>query len=91
MVDAPADANVSVSATILLCSADLYFTENCQMVIDLNVQPKQGEARHQEIHTHGATAAFATSEGEYFHAYRDAREKFLDFTAQEIAESLKAK
>ncbi len=91
VVDAPADADVSVSATIQLCFADMYYTENSQLVIDLDVQPKQGEARHRQIHTHGATAAFLGSEGEYFHAFRDAREKFSIFTAQEIQEALKAK
>jgi len=86
-----ASADVSVSATIQLCCADMYMTENSQLVIDLDVQPKQGEAGHRQIHTHGATAAFLASEGEYFHAYRDAREKFSIFTAYEIAKSLKAK
>ena len=86
-----ADADVSVTATIQLCRADMYMTENSDLVIDLEVQPKQGEARRRQIHTHGATAAFLASEGEYFHAYRDAREKFSIFTAHEISESLKAK
>ncbi|HEY2084140.1 MAG TPA: hypothetical protein VGI88_15260, partial [Verrucomicrobiae bacterium] len=86
-----ADADVSVSATIQLCHVDMYMTEDAQLVVDLEVQSKQGEPRHRQIHTHGATAAVLASEGEYFHAFRDAREKFSIFTAHEISESLKAK
>jgi hypothetical protein len=86
-----ADADVTVSGTIQLCRADMYMTENSQLVVDLDVQPRQGEARHKQIHTHGATAAMLASEGEYFHAFRDAREKFSILTAREISEALKAK
>jgi len=84
-------ADVSVSGTIQLCSLDMYMTVNGQLVVDLEVQPKQGEARHRQIHTHGATAAVLASEGEYFHALRDCREKFSIFTIQEISQALKAK
>lgn len=83
------DADVTVSGTIQLCSADMYMTEDAHLVVDLNVQPKQGEARHIQIHTHGATAAVLASEGEYFHAFRDAREKFSIFAAREISAALK--
>src|SRR4030081_366880 len=77
-------ADVAISGTIQLCSLDMYMTVNGQLVVDLEVQPKQGEARHRQIHTHGATAAVLASEGEYFHALRDCREKFSIFTIQEI-------
>ena len=86
-----ADADISVSATVQLCRADMYMTESSHLVIDLTVQPKRGEVRHRQIHTHGATAAMLASEGEYFHAFRDAREKFSIFTAREISETLKSK
>jgi len=65
--------------------------DDCQLVVDVDVQPKQGEAMHRQIHTHGATAAMLASEGEYFHAMRDAREKFSIFTIQEISQALKPK
>ena len=84
-------ADVSVSGTIQRCSLDMYMTVDCQLVADLDVQPKQGEARHRQIHTHGATAAVLASEGEYFHALRDCREKFSIFTIQEISQALKPK
>lgn len=86
-----ADADVTISATLQQCKADMYMTENVDLVIDLDLQPKQGETRHKQIHTHGATAAMLASEGEYFHAFRDAREKFSILTAREIAETLKPK
>jgi hypothetical protein len=84
-----ADADVVVSGTVQLCRADMYMTEDAQLVVDLNVQPKNREARLRTIHTHGATAAMLASEGEYFHAFRDAREKFSIFTVREISQALK--
>jgi hypothetical protein len=84
-------ADVSVSGTIQRCSLDMYFTVDGQLVVDLEVQPKGGEVRRRQIHTHGATAAMLASEGEYFHALRDCREKFSIFTIQEISQSLKPK
>lgn len=84
-----ADADVTVSGTIQLCRADMYMTEDAHLVVDLEVQPKSGGARHRTIHTHGATAAMLASEGEYFHAFRDAREKFSIFTVREISQALK--
>ena len=86
-----ADADVSVSGTIQLCSADMYMTEEARLIVDIDVQPKQGEPRHKQIYTRGMTAAFLASEGEYFHAFRDAREKFSIITAREIAAALKSK
>lgn len=84
-------ADVTVSGTIQRCSLDMYMTEDGQLVVDLDVQPKNGEARHREIHTHGATAAMLASEGEYFHALRDCREKFSILAVQEISDAGKAK
>jgi hypothetical protein len=84
-------ADVTVSCTIQRCSLDMYMTVDGQLVVDLDVQPKQGEARHRQIHTHGATAAVLASEGEYFHALRDCREKFSIFTIREISQALKPK
>jgi len=84
-------ADVSVSAAIQRCSLDMYMTVDGQFVVDVDVQPKQGDARHRQIHTHGATAAVLASEGEYFHALRDCREKFSILTIQEISQALKPK
>jgi hypothetical protein len=84
-----ASADVSVSGTIQLCRTDMYFTVNGTLVVDLDVQPKTGEVRHRQIHTHGATAAALASEGEQFHALRDARQKFSILVTREIAQALK--
>ena len=84
-------ADVTVSGTIQRCSLDMYMTVDCQLIVDLDVQPKQGDARHRQIHTHGATAAVLASEGEYFHALRDCRQKFSIFTIREISQALKPK
>jgi hypothetical protein len=86
-----ASADVSVSGTIQLCRTDMYFTVNGTLVVDLDVQPKSGEVRHRQIHTHGATAAVLASEGEQFHALRDARQKFSILVTREIAQALKPK
>ena len=86
-----ASADATVSGIIQLCRADMYMTVDVQFVVDLDVQPKSDEERHKTIHTHGNTVAVLASEGEYFHAFRDARQKFSILTAHEISEALKAK
>jgi hypothetical protein len=86
-----ADADVTLGGMLQLCRVDMYMTTNCKLVVDLTVQPKNGEARQRQIHTHGATAAVLASEGEYFHALRDARQKFSIIATREIVQTLKAK
>jgi hypothetical protein len=84
-----ANADVSISGTIQLCRADMYIVINGTLLVDIDVQPKRGEVRHKQIHTHGATAAMLASEGEYFHALRDARQKFSILAAREISQAMK--
>jgi len=62
-----------------------------RIVVDLAVQPKGGPARQRQLHTHGATAAMLASTGEYFHALRDARQKFSILVMREITQAVKAK
>ena len=82
-------SDATISGTIQRCSVDMYMTVDGQLVVDLYVQLRQGEVRHRQIHTHGATAAMLASEGEYFHALRDCREKFSIFAIQEISHAVK--
>jgi hypothetical protein len=82
-------ADVRLSGTLQLCRVDMYMTESADMLVDVNVIPKQGDPIHRQIHTHGATGAMLASEGEYFHALRDAREKFSIFVSREIAHAVK--
>jgi hypothetical protein len=84
-----ADADVSVSGMIQLCREDMYMTVNASLVVDLDVQPRKGERRKRQIHTRGATAAMLASEGEYFHALRDARQKFSILATREILQATK--
>jgi hypothetical protein len=84
-----ANADVSISGTIQLCRTDMYMVVNASLVVDIAVQPKQGEVRHKRIHTRGATAAMLASEGEYFHALRDARQKFSILATREISQAMK--
>jgi uncharacterized lipoprotein YajG len=86
-----AAADVSVSGTLQVCRADMYFVINGTLLVDLEVQPKGGEARRKQIHTHGATAAAMASEGEYFHALRDARQQFSIRAIREISQALRPK
>jgi len=85
-----AAADVAVSGKVQLLRVDMYMTANSVMLIELNVQPKTGAARQRQIYTHGATGAMLASEGEYFHALRDARQKFSILTTREIGEAIKA-
>jgi hypothetical protein len=82
-------ADVSVSGTIQVCRVDMYFVVNGTMVVDIDVQAKKGAPRHKQIHAHGATAAMLASEGEYFHALRDARQKVSLLVIREISDALK--
>ncbi len=82
-------ADATVSGTIQLCRVDMYFVVNATMVVDVEVSAKKGSARHKLIHAHGATAAMLASEGEYFHALRDARQKVSILVIRELAEALK--
>jgi hypothetical protein len=68
----------------------MYMTVNSSLLVDLTVQLKTGAARQRQIHTHGATAAMLASEGEYFHALRDARQKFSILVTKEIAQAMSA-
>lgn len=86
-----ATADVVVSGKVELLRVDMYMTVNSAMLVQLTVQPKAGEPRQRPIYTHGATAAMLASEGEYFHALRDARQKFSILTAKEIADAMKPK
>ena len=68
----------------------MYFTVNGTMVVDVEWQMGAGEVRRRQIHTHGATAAMLASEGEYFHALRDARQKVAIFIIEDLAVGLNA-
>jgi hypothetical protein len=83
-----AAADVAVAGTVQLCRADMYFTVNGTLVVDVELQVGQGEVRRKHLHTRGATAAMLASEGEYFHALRDARQKFSILVIQEITAAL---
>jgi hypothetical protein len=86
-----ATADATVSGTLRLCRADMYFTINGTIVVDVEWQVGQGEVHRRQIHTHGATAAVLASEGEYFHALRDARQKVAIFIIQDLIADLRAK
>ncbi len=88
-VSQAASADVSVSGTIVLCHLAMYMTIGGNLVVDLEVQPKKGGIRHRQIYTHGGTLAVLASEGEYYHALREARQKFSILAGREIAQALK--
>ena len=78
------EAAVSVSGRVLRCGADMYMVINGTLVVDVELKPRQGDAVIRRIHTHGATTAVLASEGEYFHALRDARQKFSILVTQDL-------
>ena len=83
-------ADARISGTIQLCNMDMYMTVSGELVVNIDVRPKVGSPLHRQIHTHGATAAMLASEGEYFHALRDCREKFSIIVSQEITRAIKS-
>lgn len=81
-------ADVTVGGILQLCRVDMYMTVNASLVVGLAVQAKDRPVRQRQIHTHGATAAMLASKGEYFHALRDARQKFSILAIREISQAL---
>jgi len=91
VVDAAPDSNAdaTLGGTLQLCRADMYMTIDTSLVVELTLQPKNGTARQKRIHTHGMTLAVLASEGEYLHAFRDARQQFSILAIRELKETLK--
>lgn len=87
--DQASQADVTISGTVQLCRADMYMMINGTLVVDLVVQPRQGPARQSSLHTQGSTLAVLASEGEYFHALRECRQKFSILASREIMQTLK--
>jgi len=84
-----ADADATIGGVIQLFREDMYVTVNASIVVDLEVQPRKGDARRKQVHTHGATGAMLASEGEYFHALRDARQKFSILAIREVSQAIR--
>ncbi len=84
-----ATADVCISGTIQLCRADMYFKIAAELVVDIDVQPRQGALRHKQIHTHGETLAVLASEGEYYHGFRACRQKFSILATREMVQAMK--
>lgn len=82
-------ADVTVSGTIVLCHLGMFMTIGGNLVVDLEVRPKEGAVRQRQIYTHGVTLAVLASEGEYYHALREARQKFSVLAGREIAQAMK--
>lgn len=84
-----ANADATLDGTLQLCRADMYMTIDASLVVELILQPKNGPSRQKRIHTHGMTLAVLASEGEYLHAFRDARQQFSILAMREVMEALK--
>jgi hypothetical protein len=81
-------ADVSVTGTLEVCRVDMYMTVSADLLVDLELTPKSGEKRSKTFHTTGSTLASMASEGEYYHALREARQKLSSLTMSEISNSL---
>lgn len=84
-----ASADLTISGRIELCKVDMYLMMSGNLVVDLELQPKLGTARHLLTHTHGGTVAMLASEGEYFHALRECRQKLSIILSHELAQTRK--
>src|SRR6266700_2364522 len=82
-------ADVSVSGTIQVCRVDMYMTVNADLLVEIELNPKRGEKRNKTFHTTGGTLAAMASEGEYYHALREARPKLSALTMAEISGALR--
>ncbi len=86
-------ADVSISGTIQLCRLDNPFCPNRlvsgDLLVDIDVQPRQGALQHRQIRTQGATTLYRDSEDEYFLPLRVCRQKFSIIATREIIQALK--
>jgi hypothetical protein len=82
-------ADIAVSGLVQFCRVDIYMKIWGDLVVDLELQPKNGTAAHKVLHTDGGTTAWVASTSEFYKPLRECRQKFSWLATREIRTALK--
>jgi hypothetical protein len=81
-------ADLRISGTLQFCRVDIYMKIWGDLVVDLELHPKNGVASQRTIHTDGGTVAWLGSTGEFYKPLRESRQKFSWLAVNEIRKAL---
>ena len=82
-------ADICVSGTIQFCRVDIYMKIWGDLVVDLELQPKNRGPSRASLHTEGGTTAWTSASSEFYKPLREARQKLSWLTTREILKALK--
>lgn len=88
VVDTPEAADLRVGGTLQFCRVDIAIKIWGDLVVDLELQPKNGAASHHVLHTNGGNVAWIGSTLEFYTPLRESRQKFSWLTINEIRKAL---
>ncbi len=81
-------ADISISGTLQFCRVDIYMKIWGDLVVDLELQPKDRPASHALLHTEGGTVAWVGATSEFYKPLRECRQKFSWLVMREILKAL---
>ncbi len=82
-------ADISISGKIDFCRVDIYMKIWGDLVVDLELQPKNGSPAHAVLHTDGGTVGWVGATSEFYKPLRECRQKLSWLLTQEISKALK--
>jgi hypothetical protein len=82
-------SDVVVSGTVQFCRVDLYMKIWSDLVVDVELQPKNGAVLKRQFHTAGGTTGWVGSTSEFYKPLRECRQKCSWLLSSEIAAGLK--
>ena len=82
-------ADLCLSGTIQFCRVDIYMKIWGDLVVDLELQPKNRGPSRAALHTEGGTTAWMSASSEFYKPLREARQKLSWLTTREIVKALK--
>ena len=86
--DESAAADISVWGTIQFCRVDMYMKIWGDLVVQLELQPRDRGISRTLLHTGGGTVAWVGATSEFYKPLRESRQKFSWLAAREIAKAL---
>ena len=81
-------ADICLSGKVQFCRVDIYMKIWGDLVVDLELSPKNRTASHACLHTEGGTAAWVGSTSEFYKPLRECRQKFSWLVSREIIRAL---
>lgn len=82
-------ADLCLSGTVQFCRVDMYMKIWGDLVVDLELQPKDGDVSHKTLHTSGGQVAWVGSTSEFYQPLRECRQKFSHLASREVIKALK--